>query len=76
VELADPDDLASTFGPGFKLKGFTIQITDEPVTTGIEKRLRWLPNQHGGLVRYPSLTPIADIPPAHRLTDGDFWRHL
>lgn len=42
VEQVDPDDLAKTFGPGVKLKSFTLQMTDEPVTEGIEKRLGWL----------------------------------
>ena len=42
VELVDPDDLAATFGEGVSLKRITVQITDDPVTTGIEKRLGWL----------------------------------
>jgi hypothetical protein len=42
VEQVDPDDLAKTFGAGFKLKSLTVQMTDEPVTVGIEKRLGWL----------------------------------
>ncbi len=42
VALVDPDDLAATFGEGTALKRITVQITDEPLTTGIEKRLGWL----------------------------------
>jgi hypothetical protein len=42
VEKVDPDDLAATFGAGYRLKAITVQVTDEPVTTGIEKRLGWL----------------------------------
>ncbi len=42
VEQVDPDDLAKSFGPGVKLKSLTVQMTDEPVTSGIEKRLGWL----------------------------------
>ena len=42
VELIDPDDLAATFGKGVRLKRITVQMTDDPVTTGIEKRLAWL----------------------------------
>ena len=42
VERVDPDDLAATFGEGVSLKRITVQITDDPVTTGIEKRLVWL----------------------------------
>ena len=39
VERVDPADLAKTFGPGVKLKSFTLQMTDEPVTEGIAERL-------------------------------------
>ena len=46
VELVDPDDLAATFGEGTALKRITVQITDDPVTTGIEERLGWLDNYY------------------------------
>ena len=39
VERVDPNNLAATFGEGVKLLGATIEITDEPITTGIEKVL-------------------------------------
>ena len=42
VELVDPDNLAKSFGAGVKLKSLTVQMTDEPVTMGIEKRLGWI----------------------------------
>ena len=42
VTLVDPDDLAATFGEGYALRRITLQITDEPVTTGIEKRVGWI----------------------------------
>lgn len=42
VALVDPDDLAATFGEGVRLKRITVQLTDDPVTTGIEERLGWL----------------------------------
>lgn len=41
VTLVDPDDLEKSFGPGVTLRRITVQITDDPVTTGIEKRLGW-----------------------------------
>ena len=44
VEEVDPDDLAATFGEGVSLKRITVQITDDPVTSGIEQRLGWLGN--------------------------------
>jgi len=42
VAQVDPDDLAATFGEGVKLKRITVELTDDAVTTGIEKRLGWL----------------------------------
>ena len=39
VELVDPAKLAASFGPGVKLRCITIQITDDPVTMGIEDKL-------------------------------------
>lgn len=47
VTLVDPDDLAASFGEGVKLKRITAELTDEPVTTGIEKRLRWMNGYRG-----------------------------
>jgi len=38
VEL-DPEDLEATLGQGYSLKRVKIEITDEPLTIGIEKRL-------------------------------------
>lgn len=43
VKLVDPNDLAATFGAGYALKSITLEITDEPVTTGkVESVLGWL----------------------------------
>jgi hypothetical protein len=42
VEQVDPDDLAKSFGAGYRLKSLTVQMTGEPVTSGIEKRLGWI----------------------------------
>lgn len=44
VAQVDPDDLAASFGEGVTLKRITVQMTDDPVTSGIEQRLGWLPN--------------------------------
>ena len=46
VARVDPDNLAASFGPGVTLKRITVEITDDPVTTGIEKRLP-KPDQKG-----------------------------
>jgi hypothetical protein len=42
VEKVDPDHLDTTFGKGVTLKRITVQVTDDSVTSGIEKRLGWL----------------------------------
>ena len=49
VERVDPYDLAATFGAGVKLAHATVQIVDEPVTTGIEKKLPWFHTHAGPL---------------------------
>ncbi|WP_298307471.1 hypothetical protein [uncultured Erythrobacter sp.] len=46
VQRVDPDDLAASFGEGVELKRVTVELTDEPVTTGIEERLGWLPHYY------------------------------
>lgn len=46
VAKVDPNDLAASFGPGVRLRRITVQMTDAPVTTGIEKRLGWLPQYY------------------------------
>jgi hypothetical protein len=42
VERVDPSNLAASFGAGVALARATIEIVDEPLTTGIETRLPWL----------------------------------
>lgn len=39
VEPVDPDNLAASFGKGFRLKRIVIRMTDEAVTYGMEKAL-------------------------------------
>lgn len=46
IEQVDPDDLAKTFGDDIKIKCITVSLTDESVTLGIEKRLRWFDNMN------------------------------
>jgi hypothetical protein len=48
VKLADPANLAATFGAGVKLKRITVEITDDAVTEGeVEKVLGWLIELNG-----------------------------
>jgi hypothetical protein len=42
VLAVDPNDLTATLGPGVKWHSMTIEITDEPVTTGLELKLPWI----------------------------------
>jgi hypothetical protein len=46
VQRVNADDLAASFGTGYRLKSITVQGTDDAVTTGIEKRLVWLPSAY------------------------------
>ncbi len=64
VEQVDPDDLAATFGEGVRLERITVQMTDDPVTTGIEERLGWLGKiREMNLERedFPSDIPVGDF---------------
>jgi hypothetical protein len=42
VEQVDLNDLSVGFGPGARIVGATIAVTDAPATTGIDTRLQWL----------------------------------
>jgi hypothetical protein len=42
VEKVDPGNLAVNFGPGVKLGRVTVEITEDPVTVGIQEKLPWL----------------------------------
>lgn len=48
VELVDPYHLDNSFGFGVKLMRATIEMTDDKITTGIERWLPWLPSLKGG----------------------------
>jgi hypothetical protein len=47
VEKVDPDDLAASFGPGVVLRRITVQLTDDPVTTGLADTLPWVTRTDG-----------------------------
>ena len=56
VERVDPADLATAFGPGVRLAWITVEVTDDDVTTGIEKRLKWLDQRFGRRVQLSLFT--------------------
>jgi hypothetical protein len=71
VTKLDPANLAAAFGPGYALKGVTLEITDEAVTTGaVEKVLEWL----GPYPEAPVLPNIAptDFSFEAKLRQGSF----
>jgi hypothetical protein len=74
VERVDPDDLAASFGEGVKLRRITIQLTDDPITTGIIRTLPWLKHQRGGLIPVPNGKAIGDMPIGAQIHEGDFIR--
>lgn len=49
VEQVEPINLAAVFGPGVVLRDAVIEVTDDPVTVGIEKKLSWLKKLNGQL---------------------------
>jgi hypothetical protein len=73
VEKVDPADLEKTFGPGVKLISATIEMTDEPVTRGMEKRLPWISQYYSKLLdgqRYETINATNRL--ANSLGSGDF----
>lgn len=64
VRQVDPADLVTSFGPGMRLKRITVEVTDDAVTTGIEKRLVWLPRVYKilqGTAFHPEGIPVGDF---------------
>lgn len=59
VERVAPALLAATFGPGVRLRRITVEVTDDDVTTGIEKRMGWLQSHQGSLDYTGRLHPDA-----------------
>lgn len=63
VVRVDPENLAASFGPGVKLRRIMVQITEDRMTTGIEKRLAWLPIVYQKLDKsfQPEGIPVGDF---------------
>jgi hypothetical protein len=73
VERVDPSDLAASFGAGVKFERMSIEITDAPVTTGIEAVLPWLASRESQRL-IPPPPGIGSLPPVNQLSDIDFRR--
>jgi hypothetical protein len=73
VVRVEPDALAASFGAGVALRRITVQITEDEVTEGIERRLAWL-----GEYPEPRLdsayTDSTNPSLSQRLSHGDFRR--
>ncbi len=74
VQRVDPNDLASSFGEGIKLKAITIEITDAPVTTGIERRLGWLGNYYDKMLDGDTLNRSQEL--ANNLSQNSFQQGI
>jgi hypothetical protein len=70
VTLVDPADLAKSFGTGFTLRRITVQITDDPVTSGIEKRLPWIRSYNDKMLDGSSLNNSKNL--ANNLSQANF----
>ncbi|WP_457663185.1 hypothetical protein [Sinorhizobium medicae] len=73
------DHFEQLFGAGVRLKGVTIEMTDEPITWGIEKYIPWLPSRRGvrGALGSPPGDPTKDPTGLYlggiEFSEGRFW---
>ena len=66
-----PDDLAASFGDEVRLKRIIVELTDDPVTTGIKERLEWLSDYPEPRLD-PDYRGSTDPNLSQRLWHGDF----
>jgi hypothetical protein len=82
VQEVDPANLAASFGAGVRLKGITVEVTDENATTGIGKRLGWLRTLTTTLIPPPAREPgdrlplLKDTKPIQRIGGTSFNSEL
>jgi hypothetical protein len=74
VARVDPDDLTASFGGPTSLRRITVQLTEDPVTSGIEERLKWLVATQGTLLHRPREIPIGDLPIEYQIGKTSFKR--
>ena len=70
-DLDDPKSVEAVNPDAIGVRRITLQVTDDAVTTGIEKRLGWLVSQRGSLDYTGRLHPDR---PEKDLTEFAFWR--
>ena len=74
VEKIDPDNMGAALGSGVALRRITVQLTDDDVTTGIEKVLPWW-SRHRGIHLDESSMSSEDMTSANiaaHLSSGSF----
>jgi hypothetical protein len=79
VERVDPLDLASSFGSGVTLKSAFVEITDDPLTRGIEARLPWVTRNNFPPMLIPSppgLRSLSETSSVEMLRYDDFRRRF
>jgi hypothetical protein len=78
VERVNPLNLAANFGPGVTLRQAFLEITDEPLTRGIETRLPWVTRTFPRTLmpQPPGLRPLKDASLIELLTCEDFRRRF
>lgn len=62
--------MAASFGAGYRLKAITVEISSGPVTTGIEKRLGWLPEYYDKMLDGDRLNRSTEL--ANNLSQNSF----
>jgi hypothetical protein len=69
----DPNNLEATLGAGISWNEITLEITDEPITKGIELKLTWLPTYRSGMLDGDPLQHIgARATLSNTLSTADF----
>ena len=80
VEQVDPEHMDKTFGPGVKITRASLEITKDPITTGIEKRFPlWfseLRAKRATLDGDTSLMRSVPTPLSNDLSTGNFRQGL
>ena len=68
----DPNNLQATLGPNITWNEITLEMTDEPITTGIEKKLPWIPEYFEKNLRLDGTDHGAKRDIANQLSWSDF----
>ena len=72
VQIVEPSDLETSFGPGVRLRRITVEVREDEVSEGIEKMLPWL--ELTGRQRATRL--LEDYSPPQLITPNDFSTEL